>query len=530
MHKLILFTAVLATSAQAKVVPRLEVDASVFRETGTVLPRVAYGPPASEEEIARSAQPRRPIMRTVSEDDKRPETALEIARTLGVSGDDARPEQQFETTLFGKRLIVGGEIGASARLRRGYQLERGAQDDDLTIDPEAKLEAIWLPSESSAAFVSTKVFAETTPWREGGSAKATAGAELQEFWLLKTGLFNSPLAIQIGRQQIQDRREWWWDQDLDAVRLHWFGKKVTAYAGVGREFGHKSTLGTLDPEDRRILRVFGNVKWDWADRQQVEFYGLHANDHSRREAIGHIVASDLIDESDARLSWLGLRARGRVKTKFPGKFYYWGDIALVTGRERLAEFDGFDDDRQIVTGVSQRSVRGWAFDAGASFELPFKFSPYLTLGYALGSGDKSGGTGSDGAFRQTGLHGNNGKFRGLSRFRYYGEVLRPDLSNIKISTVALGVPIGESAWIETIWHNYRQVVAQDRISGSRLDIDPDGVSRKLGDEFDLVASYRPLGTRWEFEFTAGAFRAGPAFGPQQGRWAGLAEFKLDYNF
>ena len=530
MHKLILLTAAFASSAQAREAPRLEADAGVFRDQNPVLTHVAFGPAADEPVATKTSQPKRVVLRAASDDDKRPETALEIARTLGVSGDDARPEQQFETTLLGKRLIVGGEVGASTRLRKGYELVPGAQDGDLTFDPEAKLEAIWLPSETSAVFVSTKLFAETTPWREGSRAKAAAGAELQEFWLLKTGLFNSPLALQIGRQQVQDRREWWWDKDLDAARLHWFGNKVTAYAGIGREFGHKSTLGSLDPEDQRILRVFGNLKWDWADRQQVEFYGLHANDHSRRDAIGDIVRSDLADESDARLTWLGMRARGRVKTKFPGKFYYWGDIALVSGRERLAEFDGFDDDHDIVTGVSQRDVRGWALDTGVSLELPFRFKPYLTLGYARGSGDRSRGAGRDGAFRQTGLHGNNGKFRGLSRFRYYGEVLRPDLSNIKISTVALGVPIGEDAWIETIWHNYRQVVASRRISGSRLDIDPNGVSRKLGDEFDLVASYRPIGTRWEFELTAGAFRAGPAFGPQQGRWAGLAEFKLDYNF
>ena len=28
------------------------------------------------------------------------------------------------------------------------------------------------------------------------------------------------LALQIGRQGFKDKREWWWDNDLDAVRLH----------------------------------------------------------------------------------------------------------------------------------------------------------------------------------------------------------------------------------------------------------------------------------------------------------------------
>jgi hypothetical protein len=44
-----------------------------------------------------------------------------------------------------------------------------------------------------------------------------------------------------------------------------------------------------------------------------------------------------------------------------------------------------------------------------------------------------------------------------------------------------------------------------------------------------VFSHRPP-SKWEYEWTGGAFRAGPAFGNDAGRWAGSVEFKLDYNF
>lgn len=490
----------------AKKAPRLDVD-----------PAVTSG-----------EAPKRSIRR-VGDEDKRPNTALELARELGISGDDARPDQQLETTLFGKRLIIGGEAGLGTRFRKNYELVRGSDDDDLTFDPEVKLEAIYQPSDRTVIFASTKAFAETTPYKQGGRAEAAGGIELDEAWLLRTGLFNTDLAVQAGRQQIQERREWWWDEDLDAARLHYFGKKVTASAAIAREFGGKSTLGRLDPEERRILRFLGNLRWDWADRQQVELFALHQDDRSARYRTGDIVRESRVDESDARLTWAGVRVRGRVKAKFPGKFYYWGDFARVSGTDRMFDLDDLDATRQIVTGVSRRKVRGTAIDAGISIELPFAINPYLTLGYARGTGDKSRGQGRDGAFRQTGLHNNNGKFRGLSRFRYYGEVLRPDLSNLSIATVALGIPIGESRWIETVWHRYRQSVASDEISGSRLDSDPNGISRKLGDEVDVIFSYRSA-SPWEFELTAGAFRAGSAFGSEQGRVAGLIEIKLDYNF
>jgi alginate production protein len=465
-----------------------------------------------------------------SDEEKQPQSAAELARELGVSGDDARPDNQRRIDLLGRPLIIGGEISASAQFRKDYQLSRGADDDNFKIGPEAKLETIWLLSDTLVTFTDVKVFADSTLYKEGGGTRGEGGIQLSEAWLLKTNLFNTPFALQAGRQQFQERREWWWDENLDAVRIHYFGKKVRAFVGLAKELGYKSTLGRTDPEGRGLHRVLANLKWDWADRQQLELFTLYQNDRSRRTQIGDLVDSDRVDEADGKLTWIGARARGRVKVKFPGKFYYWADIARVGGRERLAEFDTFDATRDIAVGVRTRKIRGWAYDVGASFELPFRnWSPYLTLGYARGSGDKNPDTGRNRAFRQTGLQGNNGKFRGLSRFRYYGEVLRPELSNLAVSTVALGVPIKKDRWIETVWHRYRQPVASDRIAGSRLDIDPNGVSRKLGEELDLIMSHRPSAA-WEFELTAGAFRAGPAFGTEKGRWAYLGVFKLDYNF
>jgi alginate production protein len=523
---LALLTTALASPALAASPPKLAYTLDLMEAD-----QGGGGASAQEADPSKPVPVRKPILiRRPGDDDKTPETALEIARELGISGDDSRPDQQREAKLFGKPLIIGGEVGAGTRYRKNYELVRNSDDDDLTFNPEAKLEAIWLPAENSAVFVSAKLFADTTPYKQGGGAKAAAGVTLSEAWILQTNLFNTGIALQAGRQQVQDRREWWWNEDLDAARLHYFGKKVRAFVGIGREFGYKSTLGRLDPEDRGINRTFGNVRWTWTDRNDLELYGLHQSDGSSRFALGALVNARKVDESDARLTWLGLRARGRIKSKFHGKLYYWADLAKVRGIERLTAFDDFDADRVVVSGLSRRKVSGWAFDVGASLELPLTFKPYLTVGYARGSGDRNGGTGTNKAFRQTGLHNNNGKFRGLSRFRYYGEVLRPNLSNIGIQTVALGAPIGESRWIEAVWHRYRQVIPSDRISGSRLDRDPNGVSRKLGSEIDLILSHRPVASPWEFEITAGGFRAGPAFDAEQGRWAGLVEFKVDYNF
>ncbi len=462
------------------------------------------------------------------DDDKRAETAIEIARELGISGDDVRPEDQREIKIFGKPVVIGGEIGTSAQYRRDYELTEGAQDDDISVDPEFKLEAIMPLDDSTVVFASGKAFGEVDIYKEGGGEEQVAGVELDEAWILKTGIGGTDFAIQLGRQQVQDRREWWWDEDLDAVRVHYFGDKLRGFAGIGREFGYKSTLGRQDPEDKNIVRIFGTATWEWSDRQEIGPVFLNHRDTSSKFAVGDLADADLRDESEASLTWMGFRGRGRVKADFPGKFYYWFDLARVAGSVLEYDFAAFDATRDRVTAATRTNVKGWAYDVGISLELPFKFKPYLTLGYARGSGN-DGSSATDGAFRQTGLHNNNGKYRGLSRFRYYGEVLRPELSNISISTVALGIPVSESAWLETIWHRYKQPVADNRIRGSRLDIEPIGLDRGLGDEFDFVYTQR-LGNAWEFEITGGAFRAGQAFGNAAGKWATLAQFKLDFNF
>lgn len=469
-----------------------------------------------------------PAQDSGSDDDRRPETALEIGRELGLSSDDQRPENQRRLSLFGRPLIIGGEVSSELQYRHGYELAPNADDDDFKFAPEMKLEAVLDIDAKTVAFASAKLVADTTIYKQGGGADSEAGAELSEIWLLRTGLFNTPLAVQAGRQQVKERREWWWDDELDAVRLHYFGKKVTAFLGAGRDLGHYSTLGRREPEDRKLDRFFGNVTWDWADRQEIGIFGLVQRDKSSRYAVGDVIREDQVDATDANLNWIGLRGRGRIKAKFPGKTYYWFDIARVSGAELDYDLAAFNTGSEVVTAATRRRIRGWAFDAGASIELPFKFKPYLTLGYARGSGDKRAG-GRDTRFRQSGLHNNNGKFRGLSRFRYYGEVLRPDLSNLAISTVALGIPVKETSWVELVWHRYRQPVADDRIAGTRLDMDPNGISRKIGNEFDMVVSHRPSKV-WDFELTGGAFKAGEAFGAQQGRWAWIVEFKADYNF
>ena len=168
-------------------------------------------------------------------------------------------------------------------------------------------------------------------------------------------------------------------------------------------------------------------------------------------------------------------------------------------------------------------VRGHAIDLGASLTLPFSWEPTLTLGWARGSGSRR-----DGAFRQTGLNDNNWKFNGVDRFRYYGEVARPALSNIAIATLALGGALGPNSSIEVLLHDYRRVARDGPEPDLRLNGDF-GEGEHVGRELDVVLGLE-AGAHWELELTAGLFAPGNAWARDNRDTAAGLVFKVNYNF
>ena len=457
-------------------------------------------------------------------------TSRDLGRVLGVSNDDVRPDDQLEIRLFGAPLTIGGEVEAATLSQSNLDLDDGVDDYRLRAAPELKFEALYLPSESIAAFVQAKGFLTSEVIDADGSDDTEGGVRLDQAWVFFSDIFGLNASLQVGRQKFQDRREWWWDDDIEAARLHFSQGKLFGFVAVAEELWSADTLESLEAADKGKRHILGNIAYQIDPKKLLELFFLNTNDHSGGYAPGELVLEDAIDEADADLTWLGLRYRGRHKISGVGKVYFNADLARIAGSQTLIAFDDPEDDEIFAaTAATRQKVRGWAVDTSFNWELPFEFEPYLTLGYARGSADRNAADGVDRNFRQTGLNGNNGKNRGISRFRYYGEVLRPDLSNLQILTGAVGIPVGETFWVEAIYHNYRQLAPSTEIAASRLDADPLGLNKSIGQEIDVVFSYE-YQRRWEAELTLGAFRAGEAFGPAEGEWSAAAAFKLNYNF
>lgn len=245
--------------------------------------------------------------------------------------------------------------------------------------------------------------------------------------------------------------------------------------------------------------------------------------------VGVCSSRKIAQACERNLAWFGLRALGRLKHARVGRFYYWLDIAGVAGHETLFDFARTESDARRVAARRESDVMGWGLDVGVSWQTKLPWRPTLTLSYAVGSGDSTPDSGTDRAFRQTGLQDNNNRFRGVNRFRYYGELLDPELSNLQIFTAALGFRVLRSSSIELIFHLYHQVEPADFLRDARLKVDPEGEERAVGQEWNLVLGIEEW-QRFEIELIGSMFRAGTAYGDLYGELAYGVSVKVDVNF
>jgi alginate production protein len=206
------------------------------------------------------------------------------------------------------------------------------------------------------------------------------------------------------------------------------------------------------------------------------------------EANGYALHRDNREQDADDLTFLGLQAI----TDWPGGGGLWLDTAYVFGRE----------DGSQVSGVG--------LDGGVTVvpEAPLGLS--ATLAAAYGSGEAEPGNGKDNAFRQSGLQENEDGFNGITRFKYYGEVLDPELSNLIIVTAGLGILPTERSSLDLVYHRYWQEEAADFLRDAAIDADPDGAHRHLGDEFDLVLGVSEI-EAVDIEAAVGVFLPGKAF-------------------
>ena len=440
--------------------------------------------------------------------------------------DQRRPFDPWTIPLAGRPLIVGGEYElAAAYLRR-----RDAGGDRLLLEQGLEAEAFYSFRRPLSLFVQGRAVWQRD-LRSGSAEDVSARfVERGEMWLYTENVLDTRLNLDIGRLHFEDDRRWWWDEELDAVRLEWEGGEFELTAALARELASaRSDRDWVDAGQERVSRLIAEAQWNWHKHHGAQFFLLRQQDRSATELPSDTVASEREDSSDARLTWSGLRFSGLFELRSQAIVGYWLDAAWLRGDETLIEYDPPSAGRSAVTGVERQRVRGWAADAGGNWLLPYRWEPRLFAFYARGSGDRVAGDAVDRSFHQTGLHGNEAGYGGVERYAGYGIALDPELSNLDIFNIGAGMTVLKSSSLDVLYHRYRLVEYASELRDARFDLPLTGASRDLGQGLDAVLALEEW-ERLEFSVMASGFRAGRAAVTRAGEWNYMALLAMRYAF
>lgn len=503
------------------------VGASRWVLSGLLMLSLAAGPVCAQTPATAEATP------DESEDESEDD---ELQQRLTEREDKRRPLQPMTIDLAGRPLVVGGEV----ELETGTLWPRATggtpgRADRSLLELGLEVEAFYSFGRPLSLFAQVRLAAEEDLRLGDYTEVSDRYLERGEMWLYSEDIAGSGIDIDLGRLDFEDDRRWWWDDELDAVRVTFEAERFDVALAFARELGpRRSDRDFIDPDHDRVHRLIAEASWDWAPNHALQLFALRHHDRSNTGSPGQTLAHEREDESDARLTWLGARAMGAIEFRRSGLVGYWLDWARVRGEERLVEYEALTPRQSEVVGSTQQRVRGRALDAGINWLLPLAGEPRLFAGYASGSGDAAAdddaiADGTDHSFRQTTLHANEAGFGGVQRYPHYGVLLDPELSNLRVHTLGAGLSLLRSSSLDVVHHRYRLDHPAESLRDARLELALDAAHRDLGSAIDIVLALEEW-ERFEFVGVLSGFRAGRAVATGEGAWSYGAFFAMRVAF
>jgi len=430
----------------------------------------------------------------------------QITQRLGGVADDE--ELLFtRNTRLGRHVAMAGEVRLRAESLSNLDLDDDTDDEELVPGLAAQLGFVGRlgPAYGYLTVVGVRDFVLQSEDRFAeGDSTARVGELYVQFPLGK----HTSLAI--GRQKINDAREWRFNtRNLDVVRLFANVAGVRLEASISRDLFDESR--NLRDQDLRNVILQAAYRVD--GRLSLEGYFIDRRDRTELE--------------DSPRTY-GLRIFGDRR-----HVEYWIEAARQSGTycSQLRPLEGEDGIFRLrdtgrrcshienPTEFNVRDTRAYAFDLGMTYRPRWRLDPTLTFGYAVASGEgdeirdmepEQAASRVASSFRQTGLQRNRWKYNGVVTFRYYGEVIDPELFNLRVWTLNAGFRPARRISFDLSFHDFRQDRASKSFHELAIDDTPSGESPDLGREWDIAFGYEP-NRNFEVRLTAGVFRPGAAF-------------------
>lgn len=396
------------------------------------------------------------------------------------------------TIPIAPNVFVGGYVSLEGETNRNYSLKSHLGEADSILTPILAPAFSYEPNQYLQLYVNP-VLELPVAVEEIEETTQTKELNLNLAFLTVKNIVPGA-RVQVGRQRFIDHRRWLFNENMDAIRLGYQYEQFSLELSVSQlNLIQRNLLRREAEEDEEgFVNYYAYADYKFGKKNHIGLFALYQD----QQRLG-----------TAQPITVGLQSGGRLF----GNLKYWLQTAAVRGS------DG-----------GQR-IRGEAIDVGLTQVFDRALEPSITIGYAYGTGDSNPNDNVDARFRQTGFQGNSDKLNGVARFKYYGEVLDPRLTNLMVFTGGVGIKPFSKTSFDLIYHYYLQDHASTRIRGSDLSTDPSGLSKHVGSEVDLVVGYQGI-SHLQTKFVLGYFFPGKSFAESWHDGAFLASILLRYNF
>ena len=401
---------------------------------------------------------------------------------------DAPPETRYR---LAPSLTFGADLEFTYDYRKNLGLDDRPDNDGALFTPELSLAFSFDPDPRFQAFLNLVVSREFVLKTEADQSQPSEDVlAIQEAFVWIRSIPGG-FSLQLGRQRFEDERQWLYDEELDGVRLRYEHGALAVELSASRDGLVRKNVLSGDTPDRINNYMLLATYRPLADLT-VEAYAIARDDRDadRRQPV-----------------FLGLRSWGEPIENLD----YWFELGYAGGRD------------------GSNRIRGWGVDLGATYEFQAGPKPALTLGFAFGTGDRNPADGTDGTFRQTGLQDNEWDFGGATDFKYYGEVLDPELSNLAILTAGVGIRPSDKFSLDLVYHYYLQDRAAPVLRNAGIDAEPSGRSRRLGSEIDFILGLQEIWDHLDARVSVGYFLPGAAF-PESSGGAWVVRAEVQFRF
>lgn len=369
-----------------------------------------------------------------------------------------------------KRLTFSYGFGADVgiALRTDQDLDRAVNDDAYIVTPSLGGSVTYRPNDWLHLQLEGTLDQE---WRRGPEVVVLPDGKLQLDEKRPTSLiidqafarirgFAGPLEITLGRQTFSNLRNWAFDTTLDAAAVSARTRTYLVEANVGRNA--LVDLDLLTRETKGRITTY---------RLYAEYRGFESIQFA-----GYGIFRDHLDRQEAEPVHLGLSSLGAPTENFN----YWAEFSYLVGQDELS-----------------RKFSAYAFDVGGTYQLrSLPLNPNVTLGFASATGDGNPNDNRNNEYRQTGVHGNGTRFTGITDFQIYGNALDPELSNLEVFTVGVGLRPVPIVSVDFIYHYYRldkiSTKLRDSAVTAQMNQDPSRQSKNVGSALDIVFGMRNL--------------------------------------